>query len=162
MSPPSAGAGTKSKDDIGHEVDNFEANGNPYKQFQGGRSAQMKGTDGVRKGPNDEPTLNSDRHPDPHTRGTGSSIAGSGFVKRQVRKNLPKSCYMDINFLIQSTVAADTDISGDSDYKLGIFHLAIGSNWVLKVEIKIYIYVLWIINLFLTYFLHSTFLFLPL
>ena len=26
--PPFAGAGTKSKDDVGHEVDNFEANGN--------------------------------------------------------------------------------------------------------------------------------------
>ena len=26
--PPLAGAGTKSKDDVGHEVDNFEANGN--------------------------------------------------------------------------------------------------------------------------------------
>ena len=28
FTPPLAGAGIKSKDDVGHEVDNFEANGN--------------------------------------------------------------------------------------------------------------------------------------
>ncbi|KAF3974349.1 hypothetical protein CMV_002302 [Castanea mollissima] len=48
---------------------------------QGGRSVRVKGTNGVGKGPNDELALNSDQHPDPHTRGTGISTVGLGKMQ---------------------------------------------------------------------------------
>lgn len=64
---------------------------------QGGRSVRVKGTNGVGKGPNDELALNSDQHPDPHSRGTGSSTVGLGKI--QVRKNLPNSVIWTLIFL---------------------------------------------------------------
>ena len=77
------GAGIKSKDDVGHEADNFETNGN-----------LDVGDGDMGEASSDESTLNSDwgwgrdEHPDPCTRGTGSPIVGCG--NRQVRKNHTK------------------------------------------------------------------------
>ncbi|XP_075661237.1 uncharacterized protein LOC142631044 isoform X2 [Castanea sativa] len=53
---------------------------NDSAEGQGGRSVRVKGTTGVGKGPNDELALNSDQHPDRHTKGTGSSTVGLGKI----------------------------------------------------------------------------------